>query len=654
MHIRDSILIPETSQISSITPLIATMGLSYTGWSLAPSIWGWLKVFWNNYMLFIIAAFFATSQSFAAPQTSLSLYGSTKHGDNFKYYKHVNPKAPKGGSITFAANGTFDSLNPFVIKGTPAQGLVPLSPYYFYVTLMDQSFNESFSQYPLLAESVELAKDGLSMTYNLRKEATFHDGSSITADDVVFSFNILMEKGSPLYRQYYADVQSIEKLSPVKVKFTFKDTTNKELPLLLGSFPIVSKAYYTTHDFGAATLKIPLGNGPYRIEKVDPGRSITYERVKNWWGEKLPVNVGRYNVDELRYVYFRDPDVAFEAFKSHEYDIRLEGEIKKWMTGYDDEDIKSGALKKLELTSLQAGIMTGLVMNTRRSQFQDPNVRRALALALDFEWLNENYFYDQYERNDSYFWGLDLASSGLIGEAERKILEPYKDQLPADVFESAYTLPKTDGTGRDRRYLRQAQKMLREAGYIMKSGRLVHGETGKPFVIEILLPLQNYTRYLSSYVKSLGRLGIIANFRIIDMAQYMARIEDFDFDMVINMFAQSNSPGNEQREFWGSEVADVKGSRNLPGIKDPVVDALIEKLIDAPDRETLVAITKSLDRDLLWGHYVVPLWGSKKTRIAYWSVTKGTSAKGESQLNNTGDFSNYNIDLASWWVELPV
>jgi len=580
------------------------------------------------------------NECYAKPQSSMALYGKTKHQDNLIHYEHVNPNAPKGGRVNLSVLGTFDSLNPFVIKGVPAAGLTLLYPDLFYVTLMDHSPHEHFSQYAYLAEAVDLADDHLSVTFQLRQDATFHDGSAITAEDVIFSFNTLREKGSPLYTQYYGDVIKAEVLDTYQVKFSFKDATNKELPLLLGHFPIFSKAYYSKNKFKDASIKIPLGNGPYRITDVDAGRSITYERVKNWWGEKLPIAKGRYNFDQVRYIYFRDQEVAFEAFKSHNYDLRVENKIKNWVLNYDFEAVKEGKVHKIETPFVQAGIMQGLVMNTRREIFADSRVRRALALAFDFDWLNDNYFYNKYERTDSYFWGLELASSGLPSEAEKDLLETYKDQVPADLFKLPYTLPKNDGSGQNRQALRQAKALLQQAGWEVVKGVLKNTKTGKIFQFDLLLSNMGMTGMLNAYLKSLKRLGIQAKFRVVDTAQYTSRVEDFDYDMIMNVMAQSPSPGNEQREFWGSYVADSKGSRNYAGIKDPVVDALIEKLIDASDRETIVTVAKALDRVLLWGYYVVPLWGSSKLRMAHWDT-----------LKNTGVFPKYNIDLFAWWVD---
>ena len=595
--------------------------------------------FFRICLLGVQALFFCVPNSvIAKPETSMALYGHAQHHKGFDHYAHVNPKAPKGGELKLAVTGTFDSFNPFVIKGVPAAGFTPLYPHLFYVSLMDHSGHEPFSQYVYLAESVDLADDRLSVTFLVREDATFHDGSAITAEDVIFSFNTLIKEGSPLYKQYYADVKQVEKVDKRGVKFTFKDATNKELPLLLGQFPVFSKVYYSKNKFQDATLKVPLGNGPYRIVEVDAGRSITYERVKNWWGANLNVNKGRYNFDRVRYLYFRDPEVQFEAFKGHDFDFRGENEIKKWVIGYDFDAVKKGDVIKNMIPAPQHGLMQGLFMNTRRDFFADRRVRQALTLAFDFEWLNENYFYNQYERITSYFYGFDFAASGKITPGEREILDPFKDQLPAEVFDKEYTLPKNNGSGRNRHALRQAHALLKEAGWTVKNGVLTHVKTGKAFEFDILLGSPSYTRLLNSYLKNLQRLGIKAKFRVTDTAQYVSRVEAFDYDMIVSVTAQSPSPGNEQREFWGSYVANSKGSRNYAGIKDPVVDKLIEKIIDAQDREILTTTVTALDRVLLWGHYVVPLWSSSKYRQAYWN-----------NLKNTGKTLKYNVDIFAWW-----
>ena len=576
--------------------------------------------------------------SHAKISTGLALYGTPKYGDSFKHYEHVNPNAPKGGKLTLSATGSFDSLNPFVIKGTPAAGLTPLYSSLFYVTLLDHSHEEVFTEYAYLAEKMELAEDHLSITFYLRSDAKFHDGTPILAADVVFSFETLIKEGSPLYKQYYADVTKVEQLDDLTIKFTFKHAHNRELPLLLGQFPIFSKAYYTKHKFSASSLKTPLGNGPYEMVKVEPGRSITYRRVKNWWGENLPVNVGRHNFDEIEYIYFRDDEVAFQGFKSHTYDLRMESRIKNWATGYTFEGVTKGHVTLKEIPQEAAGVMQGLTFNTRRPIFADRRVREALQYALDFEWINEKYFYKKYDRITSYFWGTSLASSGLISEDEKNVLEPFKKDLPEEIFTKAYVPPQTDGKGAERGNLKKAQDLLEAAGWVIKDNVLVNAQTGKPFTFELLLGAPDIARPLGSFLSALKRLGIKVNVRLVDTAQYVQRIDKFDFDMILMVTAQSLAPGNEQREFWSSAVADAPGSRNYAGIKDPVIDQIIEQLIKQDDYESLTTYVKTLDRLLLWGYYVIPLWYSSNQRFAYWDT-----------LVNTGKYARYGLDLMAWW-----
>jgi microcin C transport system substrate-binding protein len=580
------------------------------------------------------------SISVAKTTTALSLYGKPKYDENFKHYEHVNPKAPKGGKLTMSAVGSFDSLNPFVIKGTPAGGLVPLYSGLFYVTLLQHSLDEVFTEQAYLAEKMDLAEDHLSITFYLRPDAKFHDGTPIQAADVVFSFETLLKEGSPLYKQYYGDVAKVEQVDDLTLTFIFKHARNRELPLLLGQFPIFSKAHYTKNKFDSSSLKTPLGNGPYEIVKVEPGHSITYRRVKNWWGVALPINVGRYNFDEIEYIYFRDPEVAFQGFKSHAYDLRIENRIKNWVTGYDFDAVKSGHVMLKEIPLEAAGVMQGLTFNTRRPLFTDRRVREALQYALDFEWINENYFYNKYDRTTSYFWGTSLASSGLISEEEKTVLDPFKKDLPPEIFTQAYVPPKTDGKGTERGNLKRAEDLLKAAGWEIKDNVLVNTQTGKPFTFELLMGSSDLARPLGSFISALKRLGIKVNVRVVDTAQYVQRVHSFDFDMIPTVTGQSLCPGNEQRELWSSAVATVPGSQNYAGIKDPVVDKLIEQLIKQDDYEHLTTYTKALDRVLLWGYYVIPLWYSSDQRLAYWDT-----------LTNTGKFSRYGVDLMAWWSQ---
>jgi ABC-type oligopeptide transport system, periplasmic component len=593
----------------------------------------------------LLVSLFTSGHSLKAhgPVKSLAWSGKPKYPENFTHFDYVNPQAPKGGKVTLGVVGTFDSLNPFIIKGTPAAGLLPLHPYIFYATLLFAPADELFSAYPYIAEKFELAPDRLSMTFYLNPKAKFHDGSPIQADDVLWSFNTLREQGSPLYRQYYADVIKVVKIDALTVRFEFKDASNKELPLILGHFPILSQKEYQHHQFTDAGLRIPLGNGPYRIVNVDAGKSIRYERVKEWWGKDLPIAVGCYNFDEIEYLYFRDRDIAFEAFKAGVFDFRFESSIGNWMQRYDFKAARDGKVIKLEIPFVSAGRMSGLFMNTRRSVFKDPKVREALQYAFDFEWTNATYFYGQYDRITSYFWGLDLAASGPISEAEQEVLAPYRGHILEQVFKAAYEPPQSDGSGDNRAHLRQAATLLEQAGYQVREGVLVDQATGRPFEIEILLNGNTMVRFLNAFVKNLRRLGIKASWRVVDEAQYITRLDKYDFDLIAADLYQSPSPGNEQREFWGSKAAKVPGTRNYAGIEDPVIDALIEKLIDADSREELVVYTRALDRVLLSGHYVIPLWGSTKIRMAYWD-----------KLQHNEAFPKYNFDLLSWWIDPKV
>ncbi|GAB4256525.1 MAG: extracellular solute-binding protein [Deferrisomatales bacterium] len=545
----------------------------------------------------------------------LAMHGSPKYGPGFTHFDYVNPAAPKGGQVRLADIGTFDSLNPFLLKGIPPAGILLT-----YDTLMVSSADEPFTEYGLVAESVETPPDRSWVVYTLRPEARFHDGTPITADDVLFTFETIRTQGHPFYRAYYSSVTSGEKLGPRAVKFTFAPGDNRELPLILGQMAILPKHYWEGRRFDETTLEPPLTSGPYRIESVDPGRSITYRRVEDYWARDLPVQQGRYNFDSIRYDYYRDQTVALEAFKAHEYDFRQENMAKRWATAYDFPALRDGRVIKEEIPHRIPTGMQGFVMNTRRFVLADRRVREAMAYAFDFEWSNKNLFHSAYTRTRSYFSNSELASSGLPGPEELAILERYRGRVPEEVFTREYRPPSTDGSGKIRKNLREALRLLRQAGWELREGRLVHRETGRPFEFEILLVQPDFERIALPYTQNLAKLGITARVRTVDPTQYQNRLEQFDFDMVVAVFGQSLSPGNEQRDFWKSDKADVPGSRNLAGIRDPVVDELVELVIAAPDRESLVARTRALDRVLLWGHYVVPHWHVRAFRVAYWNL----------------------------------
>ncbi|MBA54754.1 MAG: hypothetical protein CMK89_09905 [Pseudomonadales bacterium] len=558
----------------------------------------------------------ASSLAFASDVITshgIAMHGDMKYPADFTHFEYTNPDAPKGGSVTLGYFGTFDSFNPDIIKGD-ASGYVNL----IYDTLMVPAMDEPFSNYGLVAEKVEYPEDRSWVIFHINPKAQFHDGHPITADDVVFTFNTLVEKGSPQYRAYYADVVKVEALDKQRVKFTARDNKNRELPLILGQLKVLPEHYWKSRDFGSSTLEPPLGSGPYKIDSFDTGKTLVLQRVNDYWAQDLPVRRGTFNFDSIKVDYFRDQTVMLEAFKGGAYDYREENQSKRWSTEYTGPKFDDGEIVKREINHQNPTGMQAFVMNIRNDLFKDPRVRHALDLAFDFEWTNKQLFYGAYNRTQSFFSNSDLASTGLPSEAELALLEPFRDDLPPEVFTQEYKAPETDGSGNNRKNIRQAIKLLREAGWTFKGTDLVNAETGTPFKFEILLYSKDFERVVLPYVKNLKKLGIEANTRLVDQTNYIRIVRDFEFDMIIGSFGQSNSPGNEQRDYWFSKFADHKGSRNLIGVKDPVVDVLIEKIISAHTRDELIAACRALDRVLLWNHYVIPQWYINKHRIAYW------------------------------------
>ncbi len=571
----------------------------------------------------------------AAGSHGLSLFGELKYPPGFKNFEYVDPQAPKGGTMKFSAIGTYDTLNPFVVKGVAAAGIGQI-----FDTLAVASQDEPGSEYALIAESIDLAPDKLSVLYSLRKEARFHDGSPMTPGDVVWTFNTLREKGHPMYRSYYGDVTEIAQEGERGIRFHFKSAENRELPQILGEMPVLSKAYWSGRDFAKTTLDIPLGSGPYKVDSLDPGRSITYRRVADYWGANLPVNRGRQNVDVIRYDYYRDGTIALEAFKAGQYDIRRENSSKSWATGYDSPALRQGLIKKEVIPNQLPSGMQGFGYNLRRPIFQDPRVRQALAYAFDFEWSNKNLFYDSYARTRSYFDNSELAATGVPQGEELKTLEKYRGKVPDEVFTKEYNPPKYDGSGNIRDGLRAALALLKEAGWIFKNEKLVNDKTGEPFAFEILLNDPQMERIVLPLAKNLERMGITARVRTVDVAQYEKRMETFDFDTAVVVFGQSLSPGNEQREYWGSKSADEPGSRNLLGIKSEVIDELTEELVRSPDRASLIAHTRALDRVLQYGYYVIPNFHLSAFWVAYWDKYRRPTIS-----------PKYGIGLDTWWVD---
>lgn len=543
----------------------------------------------------------------------LSLHGDVKYQPGFAHFEYANPDAPKGGEVKLAAMGGFDNLHPFILKGIPPAGIGLL-----FETLMVQSADEPFTMYGSIAESISVPADRSSVTFTLRPEARWHDGRPITVEDVIWTFEALLKDGSPIYRTYYGDVVRTEKTGERQVRFTFKSGGNAELPLILGQLPVLPKHYWETRDFTATTLEPPLGSGPYRIASVEPGRAITYERLPDWWGRDLPINRGRWNFDRVRYDYYRDRGVLLEAFKAGAYDFRLEVTAKDWATAYDVPAVRDGRIVREEIKTEDPRGMQGFVLNTRRPLLQDRRVREALGQLFDFEWLNKTIFYGQYKRTRSYFSNSELAASGAPSAAELAILDRYRGKVPDEVLSAEFAPPSTDGSGNIRANLRAALELFKEAGWTLRSGALVNA-AGQQMQFEILLDDPGLERIVQPWMRNLERAGIKPTLRVVDTAQYKNRVDAYDFDVISAVIPQSLSPGNEQRDLWSSAAADVPGGQNLAGVKDPVVDDLVERLIRAESREDLVNHTRALDRVLLWGHYVVPHYHSDRYNVAYWN-----------------------------------
>jgi microcin C transport system substrate-binding protein len=590
-------------------------------------------------LTFLLAAGAGLPAAHAAGDTTvshgLSLFGDLKYKPDFKNFDYVNPEAPKGGTVKYSAIGTFDTLNPFTLKGTPAAGIGVL-----FDTLMTPAYDEPSSEYGLIAESVEVPADRTWVLYTLRREARFQDGTPITPDDVIWTFETLKAKGHPRYRLYYADVIKAEKVGERGVKFSFRSGDNRELPQIVGQIPVLSKAYWATREFDKTSLEAPLGSGPMKIDSFDTGRTITYRRVADYWAKDLPVNRGRYNYDVVRYDYYRDATIALEAFKAGQYDIRQENVAKNWAIGYESPALRDGLIHKDEIKNEVPQGMQGFGYNTRRPLFQDRRVRQALGYLFDFEWTNKNLFYGAYTRSNSFFSNSELAASGLPSPDELKILEKYKGQIPDEVFTSAYQPPKTDGSGNIRDNMRQALRLLKEAGWTVKNETLVNDKTGEPFQFEVLLVQPEFERIVLPFIQNLARIGIKANVRTVDPAQYENRIKSFDFDMTVVGIGESLSPGNEQRDFWGSAAADEQGSQNYMGVKSKAVDEIVDLIINAPDRPSLETRVHALDRVLLQSHYVIPNWYLSYFRVAHWD-----------KFSRPKISPPYAVALDSWWIE---
>ncbi|MEO3384817.1 extracellular solute-binding protein [Mesorhizobium sp. CAU 1741] len=578
-------------------------------------------------------------------RSTSSLINADAETAPFERYDHVNPDAPKGGRLNSVVPGTFDSFNPFIVRGTAAAGL-----NYFggilWDTLMQQSLADPGTSHGLIADAFKYPEDYSSATYRINERARWHDGQPITAEDVVWSFNVLKEH-SQMHNRYYANVTEAVAVSDREVEFKFDQTGNRELPHIMGDLPVLPKHWWEgtdaegrQRDVTQPTLEPPLGSGAYRIESFRPGADITWERVEDYWAADLPVNIGRNNFDRRRYTYIQDDNAAWQAFtKGGLQDIRVENRAGRWATEYNFPAFERGDVVKETFQSNSGEPMQGFVLNTRRPQFQDRRVRQALTLAYDFESLNRLQFHDLYQRTDSFFEGGELASSGLPEGLELEILETVRDEVPPEVFTEPFTLPVHDTPQTSRDHLRRASQLLAEAGWTPQGRQLVN-ENGEPFRIEFLSSNPDSERTTGPYINTLRRLGIDASLRIIDSSQYVNRVRDYDYDVITGIVMQSQSPGNEQREFWSSEAADLPDTRNYAGIKNPAVDKLVDRIIFAKDREELVAATHALDRVLLWGYYYVPQYHNSEIWVAHWNKF----GIPEEQPAYVG------VDIDSWWV----
>jgi peptide/nickel transport system substrate-binding protein len=586
--------------------------------------------------LLLFSLFALCGGALAAPGHGIAMHGAPKYPAGFTHFDYTNPDAPKGGRMVFAYQGAFDSLNPFIIRGNAISGVRD----YVYESLLARSFDEAFSLYGLLAESVEAPDDRSWVLFQINPRARFSDGAPVTPEDVLFSRELLRDKGRPFHRSYYAKVAQAEKVGERGVKFTFTGV-DRELPLILGLMPVLPKHLIDPAKFETTGFAIPVGSGPYKLAAVEPGTSATFQRDPNYWGADLPVNRGHYNFDEMRFEFYRDRNTMFEAFKKGLFHVLAEGDPGRWARDYDFPAVSDGRVIK---RSFELGIpsgMSGLVLNTRRPAFADLRVRQAMALLFDFEWINKNLFHGLYTRTQSYFDGSELSFHGKPADArERELLAAFPGAVPPEVLEGRLTQPVSDGTGRNRDNRRAAIALFRQAGYDQVDGRMVKTDTGEPFTFEMLAVTNAEERLFLTYARQLEAVGIGVTIRQVDSAQYVSRKNNFDFDVIQNVWLASLSPGNEQSNRWSMASADGEGSFNYPGVKSPAADAMIAAMLAATTREDFVSAVRALDRVLISGSYVVPLYRLPEQWVAYWSQLVPPKR---------GTLYGYRID--TWWMK---
>lgn len=598
----------------------------------------------------MLAAFAGGLQAALADEwrTTSSLIGESKYGDNFQHYDYVNPDAPKGGTVNSVVLGTFDSFNPYIVQGSPAAGFAQFGGGLLYDTLMEQATDEGSTSHPLIADAYKYPADYSSATYRLDPRAKWHDGQPITTDDVIWSFQVL-KANSPQYSRYFENVTEAVAISDREVEFHFNQKGNRELPKIIGDLVVLPKHWWEgtdasgkKRDVTRPTQEPPLGSAAYKIASFKPGSEIIWQRVPDYWAAKLPVKIGRENFDRQRFTYFLDDNAAWQAFtKGGLDDIKPENSSRRWNTAYNFPAIQAGDVIKKEFKTASPEPMQAFMLNTRRPLFQDRLVRAALMYPFDFETMNRTLFFGSNTRTSSYFQGTELASSGLPQGKELEILKQYRDKLPPEVFTQEFKLPVYDTPQAERKYLKTAVDLFAKAGWVIKGGKMVNAKTGEPFKFEILGWNDTDQVIASPYIANLRKIGIDATLRLIDQTQYINRVTHFDFDVVTSILGQSDSPGNEQRDFWSSKAADSPGSRNYAGIKNPVVDALVDRIIYATDRDDLVAATHALDRVLLWNFYVVPQYYRAVVWLAYWNKF----GMPEKQPAYSG------VDQNSWWID---
>ncbi|MGC2410571.1 MAG: extracellular solute-binding protein [Methyloceanibacter sp.] len=565
------------------------------------------------------------------------MHGEALEPADFAYFPYVNPDAPKGGRLTLAMRGSFDSLNPLIVKGVSAEGIRE----YVYESLLARAYDEPFSLYGLIAESVEVPQDRSFVEFTLRPEAKFSDGTPISVEDVIFSHALLRDHGRPNHRSYYQKVTRVEKTGDHKVKFTFDGGGDREMPLIIGLMPVLPRHLLDAETFEKTSLSPPIGSGPYLVDAVKAGQSIRYKRDPHYWGANLPVNRGQYNFDEIRFDYYRDSGSMFEAFKSGAISARPEEDPTRWTEGYDFPALRDGRVVRQEFPIAVPAGMSALVVNARRPLFADARVREALIKLFDFEWINRTLYHGQYARTQSYFDRSELSSHGRPADArERALLAPFASDVKPEILDGSFAFPLSDGSGENREGRREALALLEQAGYRLEGGTLLNTASGDPFAFEILATTRAEERLLLTYARALKQVGIDARIRQVDSAQYQRRKQTYDFDMIQYDWPVSLSPGNEQSFRWGSEAAVTEGSFNYAGVESPGVDAMIKAMLEAKDRENFVAAVRALDRVLLSGDYVIPLFHLPRQWLAYWS-----------ELGRPSKTPLYGYRLDTWWME---